>query len=270
MGGTVLGLFLLTTFLGGIVAGLAGFAMGLVVSGVWLHIMTPAQAAGLIVGYGLITQSYGIWKLRQALKWHRVAPYIIGGIGGVPIGAWLLTYLDPAYVRIGVGVLLIVYSSYFLIRPHLKPRHAGFAVETGVGFINGVLGGLTGLAGPIITMWCNLRGFPKDTQRAIYQPVIIASFVLTGISLGIAGEITGKLIKLYLYGLLPMLAGLWLGVRLYGRLNEDILELALHRAFMPAAQDQIVDEGQHKEDGDARSRQQQQRREHARNVEAVT
>ena len=45
MDGSVLALFLLATFVGGIVTGLAGFAMGLVVSGVWLHILTPAQTA---------------------------------------------------------------------------------------------------------------------------------------------------------------------------------------------------------------------------------
>ena len=66
MDGAVLSLFLLTTFFGGIVTGLAGFAMGLVVSGVWLHILTPAETAALIVGYGILTQTYNIWRLRHA------------------------------------------------------------------------------------------------------------------------------------------------------------------------------------------------------------
>lgn len=222
MDGWVLALFLVTAFFGGIVSGLAGFAMGLVVSGIWLHIMTPVQTATLFVGYGAVTQGYGIWKVRHALEWKRIAPFIVGTVFGVPLGALLLTRLNPADVRTGVGVLLIGYSAYFLIRPHLKPRHAGFAAETAVGFANGILGGSTGLSGPIITMWCNLRGFPKDTQRAIYQPVIVCSFTLTGIALAVAGEITGETIKLYLYGLLPMAAGVWLGVHLYGRLDENM------------------------------------------------
>ena len=81
MDGTVLGLFLLATFVGGVVTGLAGFAMGLVVSGIWLHILTPIQTAILIVGYGLLVQGYGIWKLRHALHWEKVWPYIVGGAG---------------------------------------------------------------------------------------------------------------------------------------------------------------------------------------------
>ena len=45
MDGTIRALFLVSTFFGGVVTGLAGFAMGLVVSGVWLHILTPIQTA---------------------------------------------------------------------------------------------------------------------------------------------------------------------------------------------------------------------------------
>jgi len=86
--------------------------MALVVSGIWLHIFTPIQTATLMVGYGLVTQSYGIWKLRHALSWRNVAPFIIGGALGVPIGAMLLlTYIDPAHLRTGVGLLLVLTAS---------------------------------------------------------------------------------------------------------------------------------------------------------------
>ena len=72
MDGTILTLFILATFLGGFVSGFSGFAMGLVVSGIWLHILTPIQTATLIAGYGLLTQGYGILKLRQALSWQNI------------------------------------------------------------------------------------------------------------------------------------------------------------------------------------------------------
>jgi uncharacterized membrane protein YfcA len=95
MDGTILGLFLFATFVGGVVAGLAGFAMSLVVSGIWLHILTPIQTVTLIVGYGLLVQGYGIWKLRHALSWRKVAPFIIGGAIGVPIGGCCLPISTP-------------------------------------------------------------------------------------------------------------------------------------------------------------------------------
>ena len=67
MDGFVLGLFLVAAFMGGFASGVAGFAMGFVVSGIWLHVITPVQTTALIAGYGLWTQGYGVWKLRRTL-----------------------------------------------------------------------------------------------------------------------------------------------------------------------------------------------------------
>jgi uncharacterized membrane protein YfcA len=150
----VLGLYLFATFIGGVTTGVAGFAAGLVVSGVWLHIITPTQTAVLIVGYALLTQSYSIWKLRHALSLRRLAPFIIGGTAGAPLGAMLLTSIDPAHLRLGIGVLLVIYSVYNLARPALKPLPGNVAADVGIGFFNGLLGGLTGLGGIIVTVWC--------------------------------------------------------------------------------------------------------------------
>jgi uncharacterized protein len=83
MDGSVLALFLISTFFGGLTSGLAGFAAGLVVSGVWLHILTPMQTATLIACYGIVNQGYTVWKLRHAFSWRRVWPFIAGGLVGV-------------------------------------------------------------------------------------------------------------------------------------------------------------------------------------------
>jgi len=220
MDGTVLGLYLLATFIGGMTTGIAGFAMGLVVSGIWLHILTPIQTAALIVGYALLAQSYSIWQLRQAMSWRKVAPFIVGGALGVPIGTILLAYINPAYLRIGVGVLLVLYSIYGLAKPALKPVQGGVPTDLGIGFFNGLLGGLTGLGGIIVTIWVQLRGWPKDVQRIVFQPVILAAQAMTAISLAFAGAYTAETIKLYLYGLPALAAGIWIGLKLYGKLDE--------------------------------------------------
>jgi uncharacterized protein len=220
MDGIMLGLFLLAAFIGGFASGLAGFAMGFVVSGIWLHILTPLQTTTLIVGYGLLTQSYGVWKLRRVLSWRNIAPFIIGGAIGVPIGTMLLTYINPAYLRSGVGVLLVIYGGYGLAQPKLKPVPGNVAADAGIGFANGILAGLTGLPGFIITIWCQLRGWTKDAQRAVFQPVMLAAIVMNLISLGLVGAFTADTLQLYLLGLPAMIAGLWVGFKLYGKLDD--------------------------------------------------
>src|SRR6185437_4044989 len=151
--GAVIALFLVSIFIGGVVTGIAGFAFGLVVSGIWLHILSPLQVATLIVGYGLFVQSYGIWVLRRSLNWRHVWPLAIGGAVGAPAGVWVRAYMNPSYLRLSVGVLLILYSLNGLLRPTLKAIPANLSAELGVGFLNGVLGGMTGLAGVFVTIW---------------------------------------------------------------------------------------------------------------------
>jgi uncharacterized membrane protein YfcA len=167
-----LALFLVAAFAGGLVSGVSGFAMGLVVSGVWLHIITPGQNALLIVLCGLVTQGSGIWRVRRAIAWRAVLPFLIGGAVGVPLGTALLTAVDPIMVRLTMGVLLVLYSLYALLRPALGPVQGHVAAEVAVGVVNGLIGGLTGLGGIAITIWCQLQGGSKDAQRAVFQPVM--------------------------------------------------------------------------------------------------
>jgi uncharacterized protein len=217
----MLTLFVLATFLGGFVSGFSGFAMGIVVSGIWLHIITPIQTATLIAGYGLLTQGYGIWKLRQALHWQNIWPLVLGTALGIPFGVVLLTYSNPIYLRFGVGVLLVLYSIYSLTRPAFKPMQIGPGADIAIGFSNGVLGGLTGLGGVISTISCQLRGWSRDKQRAVFQPVLLAAFIMISISQGITGNINWETLKLYGLGFPFMLAGLWIGFRLYGKIDDE-------------------------------------------------
>jgi hypothetical protein len=222
-----LALFLVAAFVGGLVSGLSGFAMGLVVSGVWLHIITPTQTAALIALCGLITQASGIWKVRHAFEWRAVAPFIIGGAIGVPLGTALLTSVDQHKVRFAIGVLLIVYAIYNLARPALKPVESRLAIDLPVGIANGFIGGLTGLGGIAVTIWCQVRGGAKDKQRAIFQPVIFATFIMSTIALGFAGALTTETLKLYVLALPALALGLWAGLRLYGRLNDAAFRTAI-------------------------------------------
>jgi uncharacterized membrane protein YfcA len=214
-------IFLIATFAGALVAGLSGFAFGLVAASIWLYILSPLQSATLIVAFGLIVQGYSVWKLRHALDWKKLWPFIAGAAVGVPVGVSVLTWANPAYIRAGVGVFLILYSLYAFFRPALKPIKGGGAVaDASVGFLNGMLGGMTGLAGILVTIWSGLRGWPKDQQRTIFQPVAVAIFLMSALWLGAKGAVTPDTIKLFVIGLPVLIAGTWLGMKLYGRLDE--------------------------------------------------
>jgi uncharacterized protein len=216
-----LGLFLGATFAASLVAGLVGFAFALIAAAIWLHILTPLQTVTLIVGYGLIVQGYGVWKLRHALSWDRLQPFLVGGVPGVALGILILDWVDQTYLRVSVGAVIVLYAVYGLVRPALKPVEGGPLSDGSVGFLNGVLGGLTGISGIVIVIWTGLRGWPKDVQRAVFQPMVVATFAMSAVGLGLSGAVTASTATLFLTGLPVLLAGTWLGIRFYGQLDED-------------------------------------------------
>jgi uncharacterized membrane protein YfcA len=54
----------------------------------------------------------------------------------------------------------------------------------------------------------------------VFQPVAVVTFLISALWIGAKGTITADIVKLFLIGLPALLAGTWLGLRLFGRLNE--------------------------------------------------
>lgn len=135
----------------------------------------------------------------------------------------LLIWSDPRNVRIVVGIFLVAYSLYAFFRPAVTPVTVGGRADDAiVGFFNGVLAGLTGLAGILVTIWCGLRGWPKDVLRAIFQPVAVAIFLMSAMWLGARGTVTADTIKFFAMGLPFLFVGTWLDLGLGGRCPPSV------------------------------------------------
>jgi len=216
-----LAIFLIGTLAAAFVTGLAGFAFGMVAASIWLYALMSVTASALIVAYALLAQGYAVWKLRHSILPHRLAPFIVGSATGIPVGVAALRYISPAHFRIGVSVLLIVFSLYNLARPKLpEMKGVGRRADAVVGFFNGVLGGASGLAGILPTIWSGLRGWSRDEQRAVFQPTAVATFLMAIFAFGGVGIVTRDTMRLFLIGLPALLVGTGLGWFLYGKLDE--------------------------------------------------
>ena len=213
-------LFLFATFAGAFVAGLSGFAFGLVAASLWLYILSPVQSATLIVAFGLLVQGYSVWKLREALDWGRLWPFIAGcgrrRAGRRHTADMVRSAQRPDRGRNHPGSL----QPLCFLSPGAEIFRGGRASDTAVGFLNGALGGLTGLAGILVIIWCNLRGWPKDVQRTVFQPVAVAIFLMSALWLSAKGTVTADTAKFFVMGLPCLLPGTWLGLRLFGRIDE--------------------------------------------------
>lgn len=215
-------LLLLGSFAGGFASGLSGFAFALIASATFLHVLPPTDSTTLVLLGSIVAQFFTIWRLRYAVRLDRVAPFLIGGVLGVPFGTWALQHVSVARFRDIIGAFLIAYSGYSLWRgvPRVLDWGGRWADGT-VGVAGGFLGGLAGLSGSLPTIWCGFRGWPRDEQRAVYQPFVVLVQGLGLAALWAAGGVTAATLWLFLKLLPAMLLGVWSGMALYARIDEQ-------------------------------------------------
>ncbi len=215
----------LGTCLAGFVQGLSGFAFGLVAMSVWAWSIDPRLAAPMVVFGSVVGQLLAFATVRRSFDMRRTLPFIAGGVIGVPLGTWLLHYVDPRLFRGGVGAFLICYCSAMLMARHLPVISRGGRVADGiVGWIGGIMGGVGGLTGPAPTLWCTLRGWDRDTQRAVFQSFNLTMQVLTLATYVVSGTVTRGMLGIFAVmvpvSIVPTLAG----VRLYRRISTAIFQ----------------------------------------------
>jgi hypothetical protein len=138
----------------------------------------------------------------------------------VPIGIWLLHYVSPVMFKAGVGALLSIYCPALLFFREL-PRitHGGRVADGVVGFLGGVMGGIGGLTGPAPTLWCALRGWGPDAQRAVFQTF---NLVMQGMVLALyaaTGVVTVEAAGMFALILPAMIIPTVIGARLYRRFS---------------------------------------------------
>ena len=210
----------LGAFTGGFASGATGFAFGIVASAIWLHVLNPLHVTILIVSGGFAIQTGTIWPLRYDINPHRLAPFAIAGLLGIPVGVWLLVRVDSHALKIALGIFLAVYGVYALATPRL-PRitRGGRIADSAIGFFGGVLGGIGGYSGVLPAIWCQLRGWSKEISRSVYQPFIVMAHIATLTLIGVVA-LDRSGIVLFLLALPALAAGAFIGWRVYGKLDE--------------------------------------------------
>ncbi len=214
-------------FLAALVVGSAGFAFAIVVTGVWLYVLPPAQIVLLASVCATVLHIVSVWQYRREIEFRLLWPFVVGGALGVPLGVLALQRLDAALFRHLFGVFMIAYSGYMLMRPRipvlqLRPVIARLA-DGAVGWVSGVLGGFAMLHGTLPTIWCSLRGWDKRRSRYIYQPYILITGVLVILCVGTTANFDQSELIVPLAIAAPAMAlGLWAGARLFDKISEAL------------------------------------------------
>jgi uncharacterized protein len=166
----------LAIFVAALTSGIAGFAFSGICGAMLFHLMHgPVEIVRLMMACSIANQMMGVWAVRRAMHWPSLRPFLLAGLVGVPFGVYLLTHANPALYERVIGVLLVGYCTWKLLRKPVAVRQTTTLGDLLVGSVAGVAGGFAGLAGVPTTIRVAMKGWDKDRQRALFQPLILGN-----------------------------------------------------------------------------------------------
>jgi uncharacterized membrane protein YfcA len=229
---------LLAVLLAAAVSSIAGFGFSAICGALVLHMIDdPIQAAMIVMVSSIAVHSLSVAVLWRDLDFDRLTPFLAGGIMGLPFGIALLLSFGSAGVREAIGILLAIYAIYVLTKRPVRIGWRSPAMDAAVGALSGIAGGLAGLPGAFVTVWCGVRGGDKHQQRGIYQPCILAMQIMGLGAIGITRPMPSIGVAFnweVLQFVLPALLGTLFGLSVFRTLSNRGFTLVLNMLLLSA------------------------------------
>jgi uncharacterized membrane protein YfcA len=201
--------------LAGFVQGLSGFGFGLTAMALWAWTLEPKLAASLSLFGALTGQLLAAFTVRRGWDWRALLPFVAGGLAGLPVGLWLLPRLDVPLFKGTLGLMLVIVCPLMFFAARLPRVRGGAAGDALAGAAGGVMGGIGGFTGVVPTLWCTVRGFERDRQRAIIQNFNLSMQVVAFAAYLATGILEPRMLPLLAVVAPAVLLPVLLGTRLY-------------------------------------------------------
>jgi uncharacterized membrane protein YfcA len=208
--------------LGGFMKGAIGMGLPVVVLAALAMVMPLRDAMAIFLIPGVASN---IWQATNGPYLpglvRRLWPFLLGAIGGICVGVWILAGTKSDVMVTVLGVLLILYSLFALIAPRLpEPGPHERWLSPLAGASGGVLFGMVGIfIVPGLLYLETLRMHRDQFVQALGLTFVTITSTLavsmTGFQL-----VTGELAILSAMGLVPAFAGIWAGRRVRHRISE--------------------------------------------------
>ena len=202
------------------VQSLSGFGFAIVVMPVLTLILGLQTAAPLVSLTALTVYTINVTRFRRAIQAGEVLRLGLASALGVPMGIWVLSNVEGTVVKQALGLLLLLFALYSVIRPVTSwipsPRWVYPA-----GFLAGCLGGAYNTPGPPAIVYGTLRQWPRDEFRAVLQSLFLVNGLLVVASHIVAGHLTAPVLTYYLYTVPALAVGILLASRVDSRVDRE-------------------------------------------------
>lgn len=203
----------------GVARGLSGFGIGLIMMPVGGALLTPAFMVPVL---SLLDTPASLYLVTES--WKRIDRRDVLNLAGaaivcMPLGIWILTYVEADIVAIGANAVALMTALALLAGLKLGGRPS-LPRSLATGALSGLLQGSAALPGPPIILGWVAAQVPGPMLRAniiayfaIIDALIVPMFWISGLFTADVLWFGASLLPVYL-------GGVWLGGRAFGRVSE--------------------------------------------------
>ena len=213
-----------TLVVGGFVKGVVALGLPMVSIAILLNFLPPLTVLGLLIMPMLVTNLWQAGRAGNLLEpLRRFWPMIVTGFVFLFIGAEMIVVMGTVGLCGVLGTCIAAFSAVGLARPNMPPLRPETEKWAGplAGAMGGLLGGISTIWGPPMTMYFVMLKLPKD----VFVRTVGLSWFAFSVPLAIAywrnGIFSGDVIYLSLYACVPGMIGIRIGELIRERIDQD-------------------------------------------------
>jgi hypothetical protein len=207
--------------LAGWVKGVVGMGLPTVAMGALGLVMSPVQAAALLVVPSLVTN---VWQFvagpsKQAVM-RRFASMMLLVCLGTAIGIQFLTSGSSRWPSLALGSVLALYAVIALFLPKFSvSQKAELRLSPIVGGVTGILAGATGVFVVPAAPYLSALGLTKDELIQALGLSFTVSTVALAVALGASGSFSSGILVASAGAVVPALVGMFIGQHTRNRIE---------------------------------------------------
>ena len=216
-------------FIAGIIKGAIGFALPVATIPFLSLFINPVHAIALM---SISLFSTNIMNMKIGLKeWRNlkdIGPFLIVGFCSVPVGVWILNWMNPNVVRLilAFSIVFFVFLKHIFRTPKVYSHFIKIWGFGGIfGFLGGLLGGMIGIPGPSTLIYFSMFSWKKDTFIFLINTFNALTSGLLILSFFSQGFYTETIFFYAILVLIPVFLGYWIGLKLREKINQNRFEL---------------------------------------------
>jgi uncharacterized membrane protein YfcA len=208
--------------LAGVAKGGVGFGLPLIAVPLVASIMPVPVAVALTFAPILISNIHQAATVaRPASVLRRFWPLIGCMVVGTALGAQILTRVDRDAISVTVGILLLGFVASRGLAARLDvPRRAERWLSPAVGLASGLLGGVSGMLGPLFLIYLVALRLSRDAFVGTISVFYLLGILPLYITLFASGVIARNVVIVSLLACVPLFVGIWAGTWLRGRVSQ--------------------------------------------------